>query len=185
ADLNLPPAWRLFHARGVDDVSATWISTWSLLDLFLVLIASLSIAKLRDIRWGAITLLTLALCWIEPGAPQWTWLAVLLFEALGRALPAGRFQNLVRIARGLALAVLAIVAVPFMVQQVRASIYPALEQPWGVMGGGTGVQMGYREPGFEPAAPMPSRSKADKVTGEEKASSEGGVIGGGVGGMRG
>ena len=88
AELNLPPAWRLFSVSGVDDVSATWISSWSLLDLFLVLIGAMSVARLWGRRWGIVTLATLVLIWIEPGAPHWTWLAVLAFEALRRALPA-------------------------------------------------------------------------------------------------
>jgi hypothetical protein len=28
--MHLPPGWRLFHASGVDDVSRTWISSWTL-----------------------------------------------------------------------------------------------------------------------------------------------------------
>src|SRR5207249_11969325 len=109
----------------------TWISSWTLLDLFLVLIAALSVARLHGRSWGLAALLALGLTWIEPGAPRWSWLALLLFEALARALPAGRLLALVRIARGLAVVVLAIVAVPFMVQQAREAIYPALEQPFG------------------------------------------------------
>jgi hypothetical protein len=34
--LHLGPGWRLFHASGVDDVSPTWVSSWTLLDIFLV-----------------------------------------------------------------------------------------------------------------------------------------------------
>ncbi|MGZ8187093.1 MAG: hypothetical protein ACXWTL_11650, partial [Methylobacter sp.] len=39
AELNLPPGWRLLAASGVDNVPDSWISRWTLLDLFLVLIA--------------------------------------------------------------------------------------------------------------------------------------------------
>ncbi|HKB07271.1 MAG TPA: hypothetical protein VKF61_03200, partial [Candidatus Polarisedimenticolia bacterium] len=189
AELNLPPAWRLFHARGVDDVSATWISTWSLLDLFLVLIGALSIAKLRDWRWGAVALLTLGLSWTEPEAPQWSWLAVLLLEALTRALPPGKFLNLMKVARGLALVVLVMVAVPFMVRQVRAAIYPALEQPHAYVqetagSGGIGGPADRLE--VMPAAPVPSRSRADlkdqAMIGEEKSKRiAGGIVSGFVG----
>ncbi|HEU4402386.1 MAG TPA: hypothetical protein VFT43_09795 [Candidatus Polarisedimenticolia bacterium] len=128
--LHLAPGWRLFHASGVDDVSTTWISAWTLLDLFLVLIATMAVAKLWGRNWGALTLAALALTWIEPGAPRWSWLAVLLGEALRRALPAGRLLRLVRLYHLVAMAVLALVAIPFLVQQVRAAIYPVLEYSW-------------------------------------------------------
>ena len=126
--LYLPPAWRLFSATGVDDVSATWISSWTLLDLFLVLIGAMSVARLWGRRWGALALVAFGLTWIEPGAPAWSPLAVLAFEALRRALPDGRIRKVVTLAHRLALVVLVCVAAPFLVQQVRAAIYPALEQ---------------------------------------------------------
>ena len=40
--LNLPPGWRLFHASGIDAVSSTWVTDWTLLDLFLVLIVAMA-----------------------------------------------------------------------------------------------------------------------------------------------
>ncbi len=136
AELNLPPAWRLFSVSGVDDVSATWISSWSLLDLFLVLIAAMSIARLWGPRWGIVALVTLVLTWIEPGAPHWTWLAVLAFEALRRALPAGRILAVVKALHRLAQVTLVLVIIPFLVVQVRTALYPSLEQPWMSAGGG-------------------------------------------------
>ncbi len=139
AILYLPPAWRLFSTAGVDDVSATWISSWTLLDLFLVLIGAMSVGKLWGVRFGVLALTTLALSWIEPFAPHWTWLAVLAFESLRRALPAGRLQQVATFAYGLAVIALLIVTVPFLVMQVRAAIYPALEEPFnsaGALGSG-------------------------------------------------
>jgi hypothetical protein len=130
AVLNLPPAWRLLSVTGVDEATTTWISSWTLLDLFLVLIASMSVASLWGRRLAIIALLTLVLTWMEPGAPRWTWLAVLGAEALRRALPAGRIQAMVNILHRLALVALVVVIVPFLVWQVRTALYPSLEEPW-------------------------------------------------------
>ncbi|MEK7799610.1 MAG: hypothetical protein AAB297_07255, partial [Acidobacteriota bacterium] len=159
AELNLPPAWRLFSVSGVDDVSATWISSWSLLDLFLVLIGAMSVARLWGRRWGIVALATLVLIWIEPGAPHWTWLAVLAFEALRRALPAGRILAAVKVLHRLALVALVIVIVPFLVQQVRTAVYPSLEQPW--MGAG-GI-------GFLEGAPRRQRAVAEGMLQEGRS----------------
>ena len=71
-ELRLPPGWRLFHAGGVDDVRGSWIATWTLLDLFLVLVTTLAAARLWGKPWGALALAALALAWIEPGAPRWS-----------------------------------------------------------------------------------------------------------------
>ncbi len=46
ATLHIPPGYRLFHASGADEVPGTWIRHWTLLELFLVLVLSLSFAKL-------------------------------------------------------------------------------------------------------------------------------------------
>ena len=43
---NLPPGWRLFALFGADWVNGDWLTTWSLLDLFLLLIFSMAVLKL-------------------------------------------------------------------------------------------------------------------------------------------
>ena len=82
AELNLPPGWRLLAASGVDNVPDTWIARWTLLDLFLVLIAALATSRLFGRRWGLFALLTLVLIWHEAGSPQYVWLNILAATAL-------------------------------------------------------------------------------------------------------
>jgi hypothetical protein len=130
ARLNLPPGWRLLAATGVDHAPETWIGRWSLLDLFMVLIGSLAVARLWDWPRGLLALAALTLLWQEPDAPQGLWLNLLAAVALLRVLPDNRFARLVRLYRNLALVALGLVALPFMVNQVRLGIYPQLEQPW-------------------------------------------------------
>jgi len=125
--LNLPPGWRLLTAGGVDVVPGTWLQRWTLLDLFLVLVASLAAAKLWNLRLGALALVTLGLIYHEPGAPRQVWLHLLAAVALLRVLPDGRLRCWMNLYRWSALVVLLILAIPFMVQQVRGGIYPQLE----------------------------------------------------------
>ncbi len=56
ATLNLPPGWRLFRATGVDNAPNTWIGRWTLLDMFLVLILGLAIARLFGWKIGVLAL---------------------------------------------------------------------------------------------------------------------------------
>ena len=85
--LNLPPGWRLWRASGVDDVSTSWITDWTLLELFLVLITALIIYRMWGLAWGVAALVTLALIYPETGAPRGIWLALLVGEALDQSCP--------------------------------------------------------------------------------------------------
>ncbi|MGR8940132.1 MAG: hypothetical protein ACU83P_00950, partial [Gammaproteobacteria bacterium] len=130
AELNLPPGWRLFAAAGVDNVPDSWIARWSLLDLFLVLISALATCKLWTRLWGLFALVTLALIWHEAGAPHFIWLHILAATALIRVLPEGRFCAVMNGYLRACWLGLILIAVPFMIDQVRIGLYPQLERPW-------------------------------------------------------
>lgn len=130
AELNIPPGWRLLAASGVDNVPNSWISQWTLLDLFLVLIAALAIGQLWNFYWGFFALTTLALCWHEPGAPHFIWLNILAAIALIRVLPTGKFQQVLKWYRNICWFTLVVIAIPFIVSQVRIGLYPQLEKQW-------------------------------------------------------
>ena len=119
--------WR---ATGVDNVPDSWISRWTLLDLFLVLITALATARLWNRYWGALALITLVIIWHEPGAPHYVWLNILAATALLGVLPQGKFYNVTRWYLNVCWLALVVIAVPFMVSQVRMGIYPQLEYPW-------------------------------------------------------
>lgn len=169
AELNLPPGWRLLAAGGVDNVPDSWISRWTLLDLFLVLIAALATAKLWNRYWGGVALVTLALIWHEPGAPQFVWLNLLAAIALLKVLPPGRFLKLVGWYRNAFWLALVVTALPFMVEQVRTGLYPQLEQTW--------LAPGYdAAPALEAPASMPlTSSRMQEVRAKKSLSVEEGV----------
>ncbi len=141
--LHLPPGWDLFAVRGVDNLPDSWLARWTLLDIFLVLVAALAIGRLWGWPWGLLGLATLALVWPEPGAPRWVWLHILAAAALLRALPRDsprsvfhRLRVLLSLYYGAALIVLAVIALPFLVTEVRDGLFPQLDQrgsgsqPW-------------------------------------------------------
>lgn len=132
--LHLPPGWRVLAASGVDFMPDTWLQRWTLLDLFLVLIIALSIARLWGRRWGIVALVTLTLIYHEPDAPRWVWLHILAAVALLRVLPIGRVRQAVQLYRVFSLLALILIVVPFMVQQARNGLYPQLERPWQAIG---------------------------------------------------
>lgn len=184
AELNLPPGWRLFAASGVDNVPDTWIARWTLLDLFLVLIAALATSRLFNRRWGALALLTLVLTWHEAGAPQYVWLNVLAAVALIKVLPPGKFLTAITWYRNMSWLVLAFIIIPFMVSQVRVGLYPQLEYPWqnivypaAIPAPAPTVAMGQVEPAMDAAAPeaMPAQEMAKTIMPERKRRYEAGL----------
>ncbi|WP_020484300.1 hypothetical protein [Methylomonas sp. MK1] len=129
AELNIPPGWRLLAVSGVDNVPNSWLNRWTLLDLFLVLIAGLAVGRIWSPRWGAFALLSLTLIWHEADAPRLIWLNVLAVLALLRVLPAGGFAQWLRWYRNASWLALLMLTIPFMIEQVRIGIYPQLELP--------------------------------------------------------
>lgn len=133
AVLHLPPGWRAFHIGGADQASPTWVSTWTLLDFFLVLVAAAAFLRVYGPRWGAAGLAGLALSWHEAGAPRWTWIVILAVAALHQALTGtahASFQRWTGYARRGVWLALAMLLLPFFVQQIRQGMYPALEFPY-------------------------------------------------------
>lgn len=128
--LNLPPGWRLFHARGVDVADPSWIAQWSLLDLFLVLVTAMAVMHLYGRAWGALALVVLVLTYPEPVAPRGAWLALLAAEALRRALPEGRVLAFVRIVRIACLVVLVGIVASFALREARLALHPSVVPPW-------------------------------------------------------
>jgi len=128
ATLQLPPGWRLLHAQGPSRADGAWVSMWTLWDFFFVLLAALAAYRLLGWRTGVLVGVALALTWHTPGSPPAAlWFGLLALTALARVLPAGRAQA--GFARGrLAMAVLlALVLLPFAVDEIRQSLYPSLE----------------------------------------------------------
>src|SRR5439155_15111326 len=70
----------------------------------------------------------------EDGAPKWSWIGVLVAEALYRVLPVGKAKTFFAGARVAAVVLVVIVALPFLVRHVREAIYPALERPDAMVG---------------------------------------------------
>jgi len=131
--LFLPPGWRVLTASGVDFMPGTWLEQWTLLDLFLVFLIALGVARLWSRGWGIVALITLILIAHEPRAPWWLWLHVLAAVALLRVLPAGWPRQLAYVYRVVTLLLLVLSALYFMLDQARTGLYPQLERPWEVV----------------------------------------------------
>lgn len=125
--LNLPPGWRLFALFGADWVRGDWLTSWSLLDIFVVLVFTLAAFRIWGTAAAALALAALALSYQEPDAPQLWWLAVLAPVAVLRVAPAGRLRALVAVWKWATVVLFLFVIVPFLSSQIQQAIYPQLE----------------------------------------------------------
>lgn len=178
--LFLPPGWKLVGAWGVDSVTHAWVQEWTLLDLFLVLIMAAAITKLLGLGWGIIALLTLTLIYHENGAPIYSWLNLIGALALLRALPFGKFRTFVLYYSRVSFVILALIALPFMVMQIRQAIYPQLTPPNQSYAFMAGQQ---NQAAMQGMVALPSSARAAKGAMMESADQAKMLMEGGSGGM--
>ncbi|RYY76303.1 MAG: hypothetical protein EOO52_01960 [Gammaproteobacteria bacterium] len=124
-ELNLPPGWSLFTATGSSSEYGTWISQWTLWDMFLVLIIVVSIARLIKPIFGILAAVTLILTYNRDGAPVFVWLNLIVAIALATYV-SGKFKNLVVKYVYASFLVLIVVILPFTVHEARSFINPQL-----------------------------------------------------------
>lgn len=133
ATLHLPPAWSLFNASGIDKVVNTWVSQWTLWAIFLVLIISVSIARLYSVPVGLLALVVLLMTYHENGAPIGLWLNVVIVMAVCKLIPESTFKKVLHYYGAASFVALFLVLLPFAVNHIREGIYPQLEHPWQVI----------------------------------------------------
>ena len=149
--LNLPPGWRLFALFGADWVKGDWLTSWTLLDLFLLLIFSLAVGKLWGWRVAVLAFVAFGLAYHEPGAPRYVWLSLLIPLALLRVVRDGWGRRILLAGKWLVVAAFVFVVVPFASREIQQAIYPQMEHP-SLAGapahfGGEAVNLGEDVPG--------------------------------------
>lgn len=163
--VNLPHGWRLLAAPGADVATGTWVSRWTLLDLFIAALLALFAWRLLGVPGAALAIGYLVLTRGESGAPLWTVATVLGVALVARALPEGRLQRVASGMRGAAVVLLMLVAVPFVASQLRLALHPQLES------GSGPSQRGAMSAGlaYEPAAEYEESVAMDAVAAVEMA----------------
>ena len=164
-DLHLPPGWRMFALFGPDWVRGDWLTAWTLLDLFLLLIFALAVFRLWGPVAGAIAFLAFGLAYHEPNAPRWAWLFLLMPLALLKVAPEGALRKCLLAWRMIAVVALVIFLAPFIAGQLQSAMYPQLESR-----GET-----YRSHGLAPIIPRMAAMQTDSAS--ELMAQRAGVIG--------
>jgi len=161
-ELHLPPGWRLLWTHGVDRAPTAWLPSWTLWDIFLVVISVVLALRLLGRGAAALVALALVLVYQEPEAPTLVWILLLLLLAVLR-IGRGRFGQFARLSYVVVFAFTVIAVLTFAIDNFRMAIYPQLEN---------GDYVGYvpEEPAPAPAAiPFVKRAAQDSVSSLEEA----------------
>ncbi|MGN6519442.1 MAG: hypothetical protein ACTHK2_08475 [Dokdonella sp.] len=127
ATVHLPDGYRLLAAPGADFARGSWVSAWTLYDVFVAAVLALLAWRLFGLAGVLVALAYLVLGYQEDGAPRWILLAAFGLALALRAMPAGRLATAFEWARRAALALLVLIALPFVAGQMRAALHPQLE----------------------------------------------------------
>lgn len=124
---HLPPGWRMLALFGAEKVNGDWLTSWTLLDLFILLIFSLSIFRLWGMGPGILAFVALGLIYHEPLSPRYSLLFLLIPLALLRVVKEEKARKWISGWKYIALTVVVLVMVPFSYQQIQSILYPQLE----------------------------------------------------------
>jgi hypothetical protein len=125
-ELHLPPGWRLLWTHGVDRAPTAWLPSWTLWDIFLVVISTVLALRLLGRAAAAAVAVTLVLVYQESGAPTLVWILLLLLLAILR-IGSGRFGRFARLSYIVVFAFTVIGVLAFAIDGFRMALYPQLE----------------------------------------------------------
>ena len=92
--LHVPPGWRVMMAAGMERSSNTWVDSWNVWDVFIVLITVAAMLRLRGVWAGAISGVSLLLIYPEATEFLYLLLNVIAVLALLLVLPSGRLKKI-------------------------------------------------------------------------------------------
>lgn len=127
--LYLPPGWSLLTATGTSSDYGSWVSRWTLWDLFSVLIIVIAIARVTTPIGGALAAIALILIYQRTAAPVFIWLNLIAAMALAKFV-SGKFKLFIQRYIYLSFILLALVLLPFCVHEARILVNPQLESEY-------------------------------------------------------
>jgi hypothetical protein len=130
-ELNLPPGHRLLAAIGADSAPGAWVERWGLLDLFLLLIATVITLRLLGRIYAVVTFAAVILVHQDEQLLVWLILLVVLTIIAVGAVPVGWARTSLTWIRNLLFGALLLISCSFAVEQVRFALYPQLADSGG------------------------------------------------------
>jgi len=131
ATINLPPGWDILHVAGADAASETWWSRWTLWSFFYVLLVTIAIARMFDIKLASLAVLVLILGHDRELAPTAIWAILLVLLVLLRLLPSGALRQGLRAAWLISVLGFAVLTTNYCIAEIRGALFPVTRPPEG------------------------------------------------------
>lgn len=169
--LVLPPGWSVFAASGANSANPTWISRWNLWDIFWILLIVVASTRLIGWSWGVVSAFVLILNYHEPNAPVWIWMALIISAALLKVVDHPNWRKFFILIQAISALVLALIVIPYSIQQIRQAIYPQLENKQSYYGKLASSSRQVEEANYVDAemAPTPAAAPAQSLSQEALA----------------
>ena len=125
--LTLSPGYKLFHASGADSVSNSWIASWNLLSIFMVVL--LGVIFFYLFGWKKALLAEATFILMQPVMPSFIIISFVLCgivgveRFIGKESPISKFVGFMKYSL---FAFLALAIIGFMIQNIRFAMYPGL-----------------------------------------------------------
>ena len=128
ASLNLPPGWRLLWTRGIDRVTTSWLSAWSIWDVFLAVLLIILVYRVGGLAWAAVVALGVILSYQENPVTTLGFLALAAVAALTQLVDHDGFKRFLRGSYWVLIVPIAIACIFYSTFAARQAIYPQLER---------------------------------------------------------
>ena len=128
AFMHLPPGWRLLWTRGVDKVGTSWLSAWSIWDVFLAVLLIILVYRVGGLTWATVVSLGVILSYQENPVTTLGFLALAAVAALTQLVDHDGFKRFLRGSYWVLLVPIAIACIFYSTFAARQAIYPQLER---------------------------------------------------------
>ncbi|MGI9325740.1 MAG: hypothetical protein ACR2PZ_11020 [Pseudomonadales bacterium] len=141
ATLHLPPGYRLLWARGIDAAPTSWLASWTLWDLFVVILTLVLSWRYFGRGFTALIALALLVAYQEGAALAIAWLGLLSLFVLLRHIDHERLAGLLRLLASAIAFVAVLGALGIAIDHARQGLHQQLSRQ-GYTAYQGGAQMG-------------------------------------------
>ncbi len=125
--LFIPPGRMLLAAPQADESYGDWLGYWSLWSLFSVLILIAIISRFISWKVAIPALITLVLGYYETGMPLILWFNLVIALVIAQRLVSDLAGKIASGYQLFSVLILVVALFPFLVDQIRSTLYPQLE----------------------------------------------------------
>ncbi len=126
--LNLPPGWKLFTVSGADLCPDDWLTSWAMIDVFLVALITIGAYKLFGLFWSIIALLCLVLFHGDADF-HLEWLSLIVgYFLLSNALANRLFMKLILVGFSFVTLQFVVLTLDLCKTDIRVAIHPQVDK---------------------------------------------------------